>query len=92
MKKTLVAALISSVILLTGCQDKDTEAKIKQLNQTVAQLSAENTKLKEQIEKQFQQLLWKMMKYLINLKLLNILNRKKITSLKKPKLSIQFQQ
>lgn len=51
MKKTLVAALISSVILLTGCQDKDTEAKIKQLNQTVAQLSAENTKLKEQIEK-----------------------------------------
>ncbi|PRI57207.1 hypothetical protein BVZ80_01850A, partial [Haemophilus influenzae] len=38
MKKTLVAALISSVILLTGCQDKDTEAKIKQLNQTVAQL------------------------------------------------------
>ena len=51
MKKTLVTALISSVILLTGCQDKDTEAKIKQLNQTVAQLSAENTKLKEQIEK-----------------------------------------
>ena len=51
MKKTLVAALISSVILLTGCQDKDTEAKIKQLNQTVAQLSDENTKLKEQIEK-----------------------------------------
>lgn len=51
MKKTLVAALISSVILLTGCQDKDTEAKIKQLNQTVAQLSAENTKLKDQIEK-----------------------------------------
>ena len=51
MKKTLVAALISSVILLAGCQDKDTEAKIKQLNQTVAQLSAENTKLKEQIEK-----------------------------------------
>ena len=51
MKKTLVAALISSVILLTGCQDKDTETKIKQLNQTVAQLSAENTKLKEQIEK-----------------------------------------
>ena len=51
MKKTLVAALISSVILLTGCQDKDTEEKIKQLNQTVAQLSAENTKLKEQIEK-----------------------------------------
>ena len=51
MKKTLVAALISSVILLTGCQDKDTEAKIKQLNQTVAQLSTENTKLKEQIEK-----------------------------------------
>jgi len=50
MKKTLVAALISSVILLTGCQDKDSEAKIKQLNQTVAQLSAENTKLKEQIE------------------------------------------
>ena len=51
MKKTLVAALISSVILLTGCQDKDTEAKKKQLNQTVAQLSAENTKLKDQIEK-----------------------------------------
>ena len=51
MKKTLVAALISSVILLTGCQDKDTEAKITQLNQTVAQLSTENTKLKEQIEK-----------------------------------------
>ena len=51
MKKTLVAALISSVILLTGCQDKDAEAKIKQLNQTVAQLSAENAKLKEQIEK-----------------------------------------
>ena len=51
MKKTLVAALISSVILITGCQDKDTEAKIKQLNQTVAQLSDENTKLKEQIEK-----------------------------------------
>ena len=51
MKKTLLAALISSVILLTGCQDKDTETKIKQLNQTVAQLSAENTKLKEQIEK-----------------------------------------
>ena len=51
MKKTLVAALISSVILLTGCQDKDAEAKITQLNQTVAQLSAENTKLKEQIEK-----------------------------------------
>ncbi|HHV7164223.1 TPA: DUF3298 domain-containing protein, partial [Haemophilus influenzae] len=51
MKKTLVATLISSVILLTGCQDKDTEAKIKQLNQTVAQLSAENTKLKDQIEK-----------------------------------------
>lgn len=51
MKKTLVAALISSVILLAGCQDKDTEAKIKQLNQTVAQLNAENTKLKEQIEK-----------------------------------------
>lgn len=51
MKKTLVAALISSVILLAGCQDKDTEAKIKQLNQTVAQLSTENTKLKEQIEK-----------------------------------------
>ena len=51
MKKTLIAALISSVILLTGCQDKDTEAKIKQLNQTVAQLSTENTKLKEQIEK-----------------------------------------
>ena len=51
MKKTLVAALISSVILLTSCQDKDTEEKIKQLNQTVAQLSAENTKLKEQIEK-----------------------------------------
>lgn len=51
MKKTLVAALISSVILLTGCQDKDTEAKIKQLNQTVAQLSTENTKLKEKIEK-----------------------------------------
>ena len=54
-EKTLVAALISSVILLTGCQDKDTEAKIKQLNQTVAQLSAENTKLKDQIEKQSQQ-------------------------------------
>ena len=51
MKKTLVAALISSVILLTGCQDKDTEAKIKQLNQTVAQLTTENIKLKEQIEK-----------------------------------------
>ena len=51
MKKTLVAALISSVILLTGCQYKDTEEKIKQLNKTVAQLSAENTKLKEQIEK-----------------------------------------
>ena len=51
MKNTLIATLISSVILLTGCQDKDTEAKIKQLNQTVAQLSAENTKLKEQIEK-----------------------------------------
>ncbi|WP_114908424.1 RsiV family protein [Haemophilus haemolyticus] len=51
MKKTLVATLISSVILLAGCQDKDTEAKIKQLNQTVAQLSTENTKLKEQIEK-----------------------------------------
>lgn len=51
MKKTLVAALISSVILLTGCQDKDTEAKIKQLNQTVAQLTTENVKLKEQIEK-----------------------------------------
>lgn len=51
MKKTLVATLISSVILLTGCQDKDAEAKITQLNQTVAQLSAENTKLKEQIEK-----------------------------------------
>ena len=51
MKKTLVAVLISSVILLTGCQDKDTEAKIKQLNQTVAQLTTENTKLKEQIEK-----------------------------------------
>ena len=51
MKKTLVAALISSVILLTGCQDKDTEIKIKQLNQTVAQLTTENAKLKEQIEK-----------------------------------------
>ena len=51
MKKTLVAALISSVILLTGCQDKDTETKIKQLNQTVAQLTTENVKLKEQIEK-----------------------------------------
>ena len=51
MKKTLVAALISSVILLTGCQDKDAEAKITQLNQTVAQLTTENTKLKEQIEK-----------------------------------------
>ena len=51
MKKMLVAALISSVILLTGCQDKDTEAKIKQLNQIVEQLSAKNTKLKEQIEK-----------------------------------------
>lgn len=51
MKKTLVAALISSVILLTGCQDKDAEEKIKQLNQTVAQLSTENTKLKEKIEK-----------------------------------------
>jgi len=51
MKKTLVAALISSVILLTGCQDKDSEAKIKQLNQTVAQLTTENVKLKEQIEK-----------------------------------------
>ena len=51
MKKTLVAALISSVILLTGCQDKDTETKIKQLNQTVAQLTTENAKLKEQIEK-----------------------------------------
>ena len=42
MKKTLVAALISSVILLTGCQDKDAEAKIKQLNQTVAQLKIPN--------------------------------------------------
>ena len=51
MKKMLVAALISSVILLTGCQDKDTETKIKQLNQTVAQLTTENVKLKEQIEK-----------------------------------------
>lgn len=51
MKKTLVAALISSVILLTGYQDKDTETKIKQLNQTVAQLTTENVKLKEQIEK-----------------------------------------
>ena len=51
MKKTLVAVLISSVILLTGCQDKDTETKIKQLNQTVAQLTTENVKLKEQIEK-----------------------------------------
>ena len=51
MKKTLIAALISSVILLTGCQDKDAEEKIKQLNQTVAQLSTENTKLKEKIEK-----------------------------------------
>ena len=51
MKKTLVAALISSVILLTSCQDKDTETKIKQLNQTVAQLTTENVKLKEQIEK-----------------------------------------
>lgn len=51
MKKTLVAALISSIILLTGCQDKDTETKIKQLNQTVAQLTTENAKLKEQIEK-----------------------------------------
>ena len=51
MKKTLVAALISSFILLTGCQDKDTEIKIKQLNQTVAQLTTENAKLKEKIEK-----------------------------------------
>lgn len=46
MKKTLLAALIGSAVLLTSCQDKEAQAKIEQLNQTVAQLMAENTQLK----------------------------------------------
>lgn len=46
MKKTLLAALIGSAVLLSACQDKDAQAKIEQLNQTVAQLTAENTQLK----------------------------------------------
>ena len=41
--------------------------------------------LNQKTDKEFEE-------YLINLKLLNILNQKKITSLKKLKLSIQFQQ
>lgn len=46
MKKTLISAVILTALLTTGCQDKEVQAKVEQLNQTVAQLTAENTQLK----------------------------------------------
>ncbi|TGY47837.1 DUF3298 domain-containing protein [Rodentibacter caecimuris] len=46
MKRTLISAVIFTALLTTGCQDKDAQTKIEQLNQTVAQLTAENTQLK----------------------------------------------
>lgn len=46
MKKTLIATVILGALLTTGCEDKETQSKIDQLNQTVAQLTAENTRLK----------------------------------------------
>ncbi|OOF86895.1 hypothetical protein BKG94_09545 [Rodentibacter ratti] len=46
MKKTFISAVILTALLTTGCQDKGAQAKIEQLNQTVTQLTAENTQLK----------------------------------------------
>lgn len=46
MKKTLISVVILTALFTTGCQDKEVQAKIEQLNQTVAQLTAENTQLK----------------------------------------------
>ncbi|MCQ9120168.1 DUF3298 domain-containing protein [Rodentibacter pneumotropicus] len=46
MKKTFISAVILTALLSTGCQDKEAQAKIEQLNQTVTQLTAENTQLK----------------------------------------------
>lgn len=45
MKKTFISAVILTALLATGCQDKDSQAKIEQLNQTVAQLTEQNKQL-----------------------------------------------
>lgn len=45
MKKTLISAVILTALFATGCQDKEAQAKIEQLNQTVAQLTEENKQL-----------------------------------------------
>ncbi len=41
MKKTFISAVILTALLSTGCQDKEAQSKIEQLNQTVTQLTAE---------------------------------------------------
>ncbi|OOF43683.1 hypothetical protein BKK51_11020 [Rodentibacter trehalosifermentans] len=46
MKKTFISVAILAALFTTGCQDKEAQAKIEQLNQTVTQLTAENTQLK----------------------------------------------
>lgn len=52
MKKTLISALIlTALFAVTGCEDKETKAKIEQQIQTIAQLTAENTQLKAEKEK-----------------------------------------
>ncbi|OOF49768.1 hypothetical protein BKK52_02855 [Rodentibacter trehalosifermentans] len=49
MKKTLISLAILTALFTTGCQDKEAQAKIEQLNQTISQLNAENTQLKAEL-------------------------------------------
>lgn len=50
MKKTLISAIILVALFTTGCQDKESQAKIEQQLQTIAQLTAKNSQLKTELE------------------------------------------
>lgn len=45
MKNKLISALILSVFLTAGCQDKELQAQIDELNRTVSQLTDQNKRL-----------------------------------------------
>ena len=45
MKSKLISALILSVLLTAGCQDKESQAQIDELNRTVSQLTEQNKRL-----------------------------------------------
>ena len=51
MKKSFLAILISSLVLLSACEDKQTQAKLQQAEQTVTQLQTEPKTTQDELAK-----------------------------------------